>query len=464
VPFATVTVTRVDVPNFLGFLNTDDEGRYTADAVAGDYWLTFNSERGTQWATGRSTATQADPVTIAAGATTTHDETLAPLGSVTVTAVDTKTGSPLSEFCVSVEQVFECAATGSLTVDLLPGRHSVFAFVQGTTYVNTDAVVEVTSGVTTSLNLEFTRAATVATTIVDRQSGAPVFGACLELVSIERPTSLGNSELRCSDEAGAVTLDRVRPGAYKAFTWIFNGEHGHQWVGLSGGVGEFEKARNIRLGPGQALTLPPIRLDQAGGDITGTVTDELTGDPISQGGFVSLSSFNSGVGPGQGNYEVGAGGRYTISGLGPYPWALLFEAPSYAAEWSGNAVVRSRAKPVQVLPGQPVTYDTALRRGVTVSGTVTDANGTQAHVARITFHSVDSRDEIGVGDIWELSPDQYTAQVNGRQRVRVSYFARVGLQDYVGFVGGTGFEDATTFAIPTSGSLTINIIATQPNP
>jgi hypothetical protein len=325
-------------------------------------------------------------------------------------------------------------------------------------------VVEVTSGATTSLVVGFTRSATVAATMVDRQSGAPVQGACLELVTVDRPASLGNAELRCSDETGAVTLELVRPGTYKAFTWIFDGEHGHQWVGDGRGVGEFEKARTIRVRPGQALTLPQIRLDKAGGDITGMVTDELTGDPVTHG-FVSLSSFNSGVGPGLGTYELHGDGSYTISGLGPYPWALLFQAtPSYASEWSGNAVVRSKAKTVKVHPTQPVTYDTAVGRGATVSGTVTDANGTPAHLARITFHSVDSRDEIGVADIFELIPDRYTAQIRGPQRVKVSYDARVGLQDYRGFVGGTGFADATTFTIPAGGTLTINIIVTQTVP
>ena len=109
---------------------------------------------------------------------------------------------------------------------------------------------------------------------------------------IARSLSLGNAELRCSDETGAVMLEVVRPGRYKAFTWIFDGEHGHQWVGDRRGVGEFEKAQTIRLRPGQHLTLPQIRLDKAGGDINGTVTDEVTGEPVTQG-YVSLSSFKA---------------------------------------------------------------------------------------------------------------------------------------------------------------------------
>src|SRR5690606_19248430 len=131
--------------------------------------------------------------------------------------------------------------------------------------------------------LPFTPAASVTTTVIDRQTGTPVADACVELVDVTRAYLLGNSRSVCTDETGTVTLNLMVPGKYKTFVWARDGVHGHQWVGPGrSGVGQFGKARTVTLAAGQSVTLPTIRLDKVGGDITGTVTDEDTGAPISQ--------------------------------------------------------------------------------------------------------------------------------------------------------------------------------------
>jgi hypothetical protein len=281
---------------------------------------------------------------------------------------------------------------------------------------------------------------------------------------VTRPTSLGNSEFRCSDETGAVANTFVRPGSYKAFVWAFDGAHGHQWMGLFGGVGQFENARTITVAAGQTLALPQIRLDAAGGAVTGTVIDEDTGAPLTFG-WVALTTFNSGQGPGQGVVEI-SNGSYTMTGLGPYRWNLHFGSGGYASEWSGDSATRVLASPVRVKPDQPVVYDVELGRGLLVTGTVTDANGTSADFARITFVNVNSRDETSSGDLPVIggSAEHYAAAVKGWQRVKLSYYAQVGLQFYSGWVGGDSFEDADTFLIPAQGTRTINVTVTQPAP
>jgi hypothetical protein len=465
VPNAFLHASNVDSPDVAAFGSTDGDGRYALDMFPGDYTLAFETPYGTQWATGRSSAADADPITVIADQATTHDETLAALGTVAITAVEQGTGTPVTSFCASLSPSFngDCTEAGSLTFNVLPGSYEI-GFSAGENYVFGSTHADVTSGATTSVVLELVRAATVTTTILDRQSGAAVENACVELVRVIAPTGLGNGAQYCSDASGAVTVPTVTPGTYVAFVWANGAGLGHQWVGKSGGTGEFEKARTFTLASGQALTLPSIRLDPVGGNITGTITDEANGAPAPFAA-ASLSSYNAGQGPGGGYYPTDGDGHYTISGLGPYKWTLFFSAAGYAYEWSGDAATRASAKPIKVKTSGSVTANAALGRGTTVSGIITGPTGIPADGARITFLNADSRDEVGVTDIFNSAvPGQYTAQVKGVQRVKVGYYAQVGQLFYSGYVGGDTFEAATTFTIPANGAITINVPATNPSP
>src|SRR5262249_21015984 len=161
--------------------------------------------------------------------------------------------------------------------------------------------VTVSSGADTPVHAVLDKAASVTTTFVDTATGAPVGNACLELIALTRPTTLGVGGQICSDASGQVVLEHVGPGSYKAFASVHDGVHGDQWVGSAGGVGAFKDARTVTITAGAAhLTLPTIKLDKAGG-ITGTLTDARTGQPL-KNAFVGLSSVN--VGLGGGGYAV----------------------------------------------------------------------------------------------------------------------------------------------------------------
>jgi hypothetical protein len=443
------------------FTYTDEQGRYTLSAYPGDYRIGFWTPYGTQWANGRSSVTQADPVTVVAGASTTVDEQLLPFESVTVTAVDSLTGAPVNEFCVQAEFGYTCTDTGTATdVDVLPGRYLVTVYPRDDVHVRADATLEVTSGAPATLTVSLAPGATITTTTVDRKSGAPVANACLELIPVTEPWRLGMGAGICSDASGTVTASRITPGKYKVFVWARDGVHGHQWVGPGGGVGLFKKARTITINPGQTVTLPAIRLDKAG-TITGVVTDEVTGAPVT-GGVVALSSYHYGFGGSANLVGIDAQGRYTMRNLGPYQWTLLFAATGYAQEWMGDTANRDRAAHVKVKEGQTTTYNATVGQGTTVTGQIVASDGSPVSSARIEFVNAETGEYMGVADLWLPGGPTYTAQVKGPQPVKVHYTVTVYGQPYSGWVGGAGFADADVFHIPRTAQHTLNLTVPPP--
>lgn len=460
-PVTFATVSAFNATTTLS-TSTDFQGRYTLVAYPDDYRIAFQTSYGTQWYDGRSSAAQADPVTVVAGVTTTVDEQLAPFGSVTVSVVDSASGAPVNEFCLDAPFGFACTTTGTVTdTDALPGQYRVFIRPQDGVHLQAEGTVQVTSGTTATLTVPAVAGASVTTTMVDRKSGAPVANACLQLVPVAEPWQLGMSPGICSDASGAVHVSQLAPGTYKAFVWARDGVHGHQWVGPGGGVGQFKKARTLTISAGQAVTLPNIRLDKAG-TIAGVVKDEATGAPVT-GGVVSLSSYNYGFGGGLNIVGIDAQGRYTMPNLGPYHWTLLYSsAPNYAQEWMGDAVNRDRAATVKVKEGKTTTYNAKIGPGTTVTGQVFRADGETVSSVRIEFVNADTAENMGVTDFWLPDGPTYTAHVKGPQRVKIRFTASANAGSYSGWIGGSGFADAQVFLIPRTATHTLNLTLPAP--
>src|SRR5574342_1195528 len=185
---------------------------------------------------GRSAGT-ADLVTVVANETTVVDDSLRPPGSVTDTARHATTREPVNSFCAGVSGVFDfpCTDTGSVTFPtVLPGRYMVSVYPNDQTYLSTDVKgVMVASGQTTTVVADVERSGIIQTSVRDAATGAPVANACVEPIEPLHPSQLGTRGGWCSDEAGQVTINRIKAGTYNLFTWARDGEHGHQWVGYS---------------------------------------------------------------------------------------------------------------------------------------------------------------------------------------------------------------------------------------
>ncbi|MFV2022829.1 carboxypeptidase-like regulatory domain-containing protein [Micromonospora sp. LOL_023] len=216
---------------------------------------------------------------------------------------------------------------------------------------------------------------TVTTTVHDAATGRPA-RACVRLVPLDRDrytwVSLGERQLGmaggCTDEQGAIVADGVEPGRYQLFAAPRDRQHhGQQWVGARGGTGQRHLAAVVAVRAGATAAAPQIRLDPPG-DITGTLTGAATGQPV-QGVYIGVVPMVP-----HPKYTPepisDPAGRYTVTGLGPYRWALQFFGPRTATQWSGGVGNAMLARTVQVRSGQTVTLDQVLRAPTMVVGTV----------------------------------------------------------------------------------------------
>jgi hypothetical protein len=97
-----------------------------------------------------------------------------------------------------------------------------------------------------------------------------------------------------------------------------------------------------------------------------------------------------------------------------------------------------------------------------VTGRVFGPSGAEADGARIVFVST-AGDELAVGATY-AGLRQYVVRVKGPVRLKVSYWASFGAQEYDGWVGGTSFADASTLSIPRGGEVTYDVTATTLSP
>ena len=414
-------------------------GEWSVSVLPGTYTVSFSTQLGTQWAFGKTSESTADPITVGSGATVEVNDVLLAPGSVTFTATDHKTGAPLTEFCVSHSFGGPCTTTGSITVTARAGDFWAFVTTEDQAYIPAEVRLTVVSGQDIPIAVSLIKAATVNTVIKDAETGAPVSGACVSLVSPVNPTMLIPFGGTCSGPNGAVAIRGVTPGVYNAFVNVHDGVHGMQWVGLSRGTGAQARARLILASEGATVTVPDIKLDKAG-TVTGTVRDEATGAPL-EDAFVALASFNSGAGHGIIGDLTDDQGRYSFGDLGPYAWTFFFRHGIHASVFSGGTGDRFFAQGVKINVGQTTTYDLNMRGGTLFTGMVRRADGTPPEFARITLVHALSGDELSNSDVMGAQP--YELHVAGPLLVKLRIDGGPGLA----YVGGADFFSAKVFLV-----------------
>jgi len=458
VSFAEVALEEDDDAQFFG--TTDEAGEYSIEALPGVYRLRFRTPYGTQYAHGKSTFAEADPISVIGGETVVVDETLAPTGTITITARDRHTHEPIVEFCAEPTNFGgACTDNGTVILELLPNEYAVFVNAFDPNYISSEIQVAVVSSANVSVVVELQKGATVTAVVRDAVTGAPVEGACAELKPPVRQLFRGGG-FGCSDSDGVLTMTAVNPGTYNVWVRYFGEEYGDQWVGWHGGTGVQAKARIIIARSGATTRLPDIRLDPPG-SITGVVTDAVTGEPVPNT-WVTTSSWSSGAGPSDGVLTA-SDGRYTLDGLGPYEWTLQFRNDvGYASHFSGDTANRILADPVRVRSGQTTRYDTKMRRGTAVTGLITLAPGAPGDFVRITAYHALTGDELGSVDPAPGEP--YLLRVLGPTLIRLDYSA----SDLHGeFIGGwydreSSFQEADIVVVPKSGTKKVNITIARP--
>ncbi len=135
----------------------DHTGSWSVSVLPGTYTVSFNTQLGTQWAFGKSSAATADQITVGSGATVEVNDVLLAPGSVTVTATDRSTGAALTNICVSHSFGGSCTTTGSVTVPAFAGEMWLFVGTEDDSYIGEQVTVTVVSGQDTPVAVSWPR-------------------------------------------------------------------------------------------------------------------------------------------------------------------------------------------------------------------------------------------------------------------------------------------------------------------
>lgn len=443
-------------------VETDAQGNYRInDVLAGEYVVGFRNQRTwrRQYAYGKTTAAAADLITVRAGETTTVNDTRLASAQLRVTARDAATGASVSNICVWVSGPAEggdCTTGPEIVVgDLGPGSYQIMVNAnEGGLYLPAEATATVTAGQSVAVVVPMRQGGAVQTTVTDRATGRPLADACL--IVTRRGNGFPAEGGNCTDEQGRVRSEPLPPGTYTAFVNPpYESTYGAQWVGRSAGTGDQRQAVQITVRAGQVASAPAVKLDPAG-TITGTVST-ADGAPV-DGGSVSYSAWDFGVGPSR-DAEIDSTGRYTLTGLGPYEWPVLFTAWGAPRQWSGGTGDRFKAAKVRVKAGASVRYDIGLRKGAAVRGTVTRP-GAPIGSGRLTAYNAVTGDPIGVADF--EADGRYQMPLIGSQNIKIRYYVD-GDPDIEGDQSDGWYDRAADLAharavpVPANGTRTLDI-------
>jgi len=448
-----------------GQTQADDAGRFTVPAVApGTYKVQFvqqisRFDERIQWARQQLGFTRATTFTVTSAATTVVDDTMLGAGVVEIVATDAESGAPIDDICAGQNEwlATDCGATrGVLRLTNLPeGRHPIHVISSDGLHARTAVDnVEVAFGTVTRVPVRLTPTTAIRTTVVDKATGEPVPDVCVAALTL---TSGGVDGDTCdwsrnhTDENGAVLLGELPPDEYTLIAVPQRQSYGIQWVGPTGGVGSQYKALRVVAQSGRLNVVDPIRLDPPA-TISGTITDEATGEPSLYACASVVPSANIQDPPfGSSCTQWEGEGRYSIDTLGPYAWPVQFTPyrDDTAAVWSGGAVDRKaaaliKAGPSTVLDAQLPSVGEGMRLKVLDPDSSSYSGWLQA-----AAYNARTGDFVGEFDYSYKALSQVL-----EQPVRIRYYVD-GYQS--GWYGGTNFATAKNARVRPGNPTTVTI-------
>jgi hypothetical protein len=386
---------------FGGCATTNSSGEYTlSNVTAGTYTVEFSvpeEESGlnflTQFYKGKTSFSEANPVSVTAGATTSGiDAALQPGGQISGKATDasTKAGVAGVEVCAYTEE-FEFArctttnASGEYTLaSLVTGQYTVeFYPLEGNyrpQYYNDKAnfeeadLVSVTAGASKpNINAPLHGGGSISGKVTNASTKAVVEGI--------QVCAYGGESSGCAttNAAGEYTIGGLGTGEYKVWFASSTGAYITQYYK---GKANYSEADLVPVTV-EATTAGIDAALQPGGQITGKVTDATTKAAVEGIQVCASTSEFFFVRCGTTN----AGGEYTITGLAGGEYKVSFVSSvtgAYITQYYKGKASFSEANPVSVAAASTTPgIDAALQPGGQITGKVTDAS-TKAGLAGIT--------------------------------------------------------------------------------
>lgn len=377
---------------------TDASGHYVLSGLdPGDYKVGFLPASSgldylTQYNDGASTLDDADPVTVTVGQSAhLSDAQLRAAGTISGRVTAASTGEPIWGVWVSVyDSTSGYSATaftgddGDYAIHGLPtGTYTVafYPFFAGTQYTQqyyhgrqrADAdPVHVNAGSPTSgIDASLQSAGTISGTVTDASTGTPLSGIP---VTAYRP-DLSSVSVH-SDAAGQYSLTGLATGTYRvAFSSSMyggfpsqDGDYAPQYYDTKT---SFTDADPVQVNAGTTTSGIDGALTR-GGQISGTVTDSVSGDAVSHMYVYVYQADGSYFISGQ----TDSTGHYTVGGLATGDYTVQF-APDDQTNYIGvyyHSKTYTDADPVHVTLDEMTSgIDQQVQRGARITGTVLDS-------------------------------------------------------------------------------------------
>jgi PKD repeat protein/protocatechuate 3,4-dioxygenase beta subunit len=431
---------------------TGADGRYVARGLrAGTYRVQFSHSSGgfaSEYWNDQTDWSAASPVLVGIASDTPNvDASLATGGSVSGRVTDTA-GNPVSGASVSILSAsgvglgFATSGTDGRYVisGLGAGSYRVqFSHTAGgylSEYWNDQSSleaaspVEVVAGVETSnVDASLSSAGGISGRVTDA-AGAPLSGVWVAANAI---SGSGAAGFATTGTDGTYAITALPAGSYRVefsdSTALHTTEYWNDQYSYGQATPVAVTAGAITSGVDAALSV--------GGSLSGRVTDAV-GTPLS-GVWVSAESLSGGP---SGSATTGADGRYVVQGLRPGAHRVRFDDSlgGHISEYWNDQVLAQNATPVPVTLGEDTPgVDAALSSGGTISGIVTDEDGTPIAGVWVSAQPVNG------------SSAGSSTDADGRYAIRglVAGSYRVQFTDHIHGYVGEYWNDQATYSAAT---------------
>jgi len=367
---------------------TDESGDYEVSGLAeGTYKVEF-SESGfeNQFYSGKDTSTEADAVTVTAGATTEHiNAAMRSLASISGTVTAAATHSPVSgvEVCAySTDAVYylPCVETeaagkytisglsaGSYTVGFYPGSEYLEQSYDGKSVFEEATPIAVSGGeAVTGINAELQAPGHIVGEVTSKTSGLPLaeIQVCAESIS----NGFGGCATTGSD--GQYEIGGLATGSYRVeFVPPEYGETSDYLSQYYDGKAKASEANSVAVTAGTTTEAINAALSE-GGEISGKVTSASGKAPLDHAAACAYLPAGEAYHCGYTDSE----GEYTITGLpnGKYVVYFFPTEGEYSIEYYNGVTNANEATLVGVSTGTTTSgIDGQLHASGRISGTIT---------------------------------------------------------------------------------------------
>ena len=387
--------------------NADSSGNYAVGGIpTGTHKVQFSPNDGIhvrEWYDDEPDQQSADLIYVTAPNETSYiDAALTVGGSISGTVTEEGTGNPIA-YCnvearnASTGDWVESDSTdelGNYTLGPLPtGTYKVHFSIYDETHLrewyddkpdeqSADIIYVFAPMDTPGVDAELAVGGSISGTVIEEGTGNPVTNCW---VVVYDAATYNWVEGENTDSSGNYTVGAIPTGTYKVEFSPNDGVHVREWYDDRP---DFESADSVTVAAPEQVSINDAVL-VVGGSISGTVTEEGTGAPITS---CSITAYDAATDDYLESGNTDSLGNYTIGGLVTGEYKVRFSPYDevHVREWYNDKPSQSSADPVPVnAPFDTGGVDAALAVGGSISGMVTE-EGTGAPIGNCNIYAYDA--------------------------------------------------------------------------